>query len=246
MRIATWNINGGFISKEANLYTDENTGYIGEELCKVRPDIVCLQETHVSESTNQSSMLAKILGDYSHRTEVIGDSHIKDGEKLCISFLSKYKILTSKFHTLLNPNLTFVWNGVPAQSHEKGFLESILDYHGTQIRVLSGHMVPFWRFQKDFMEFHDIRKQIEDIICSSKIPTLLGADMNFDGNFVELLPKVFNTGYQLVLENKPTTPVGQHFDKICISKDWKSSQSHIIQGRADHYMCYADVELLDK
>ena len=50
--------------------------------------------------------------------------------------------------------------------------------------------------------------------------------------------------FRSVLPNEPTTPKGRTYDKIIISKEWESNASQIVQGRADHYLCFADVELL--
>ena len=50
-------------------------------------------------------------------------------------------------------------------------------------------------------------------------------------------------GYKSIIEGKPTTPRNKTYDKIIVSKEWKISNSKIIKGKADHYLCFADVEL---
>lgn len=245
MRIAIWNIGGGFISSEQKHEFDiENIGYFIDELKKIQPDIVCFQEIHVSENNNQPKMIAKALGFGFNKVESIADSHLKSGEKLSIAIISKYPIISSKFNKLPNPNLEFVWNGEKAFSHDKGFLEVIINYKGSNVKVLSGHMVPFRKFDKDFLadEFKNIRDEIEKIICHEKMPIVTGADMNFE-DIHKLIPNVFKQGFKFILGDEATTPNNRRYDKIIISNDWIFADSKIIQGKADHYLCFADIDL---
>lgn len=246
MRIVTWNIGGGFIeSKLKYEYDLEDINYFINELKSVNPDIVCFQEIHISEINNQPQIIADSLGFKYITTHSIADSHLKDDEKLSISIISRYPVISSKFNLLTNPNLEFEWKGKKAFSHDKGFLEAIIDYQETNIRVLSGHMVPFRKFGKNFLdnEFEEIRNQIEKIILYGKMPKIICADMNFDGEIEKLIPNIFENDYKFILENIPTTPKGRTYDKIIISKDWKITNSDILNGKADHFLCFADIEL---
>lgn len=124
-------------------------------------------------------------------------------------------------------------------------MESKILYNGSEIRVLSGHMVPFHRFKKDFLddEFTVIRNQCEEIISAEKMPTLIGADMNFE-NMEVLLPEIFVQKFIQTLDSEATTPDGKRYDKILLSLDWKCLESRVIVGNADHYLCIADVDLI--
>lgn len=246
MRLATWNIGGGFITQNQDLNFDlENLDYFIEELAKITPDIVCLQETHESEHSSQPRKIANALGFSSVVTEATAPSHIKDEERLCISILSRYPLKSSKFNMLPNPNLEFLWKGRKELSHDKGFTEAILNFDGHDIRVLSGHMVPFRKFGRDFMEddFKHLREKIEEVILGTSFPEVVGADMNWPDIYA-LIPKVFSSGYSFLLDDIPTTPKERKYDKILASKEWRCSESKIIKGRADHFLCYADLELL--
>ncbi len=245
MRVATWNIGGGFISSnQKHEFNTEDINYFIDELKKIQPDVICFQEIHVSENNNQPKVIAKALGYKFFKTETIADSHLKDGEKLSIAVISKYPIISSKFNKLPNPNLEFIWNGEKAFSHDKGFLEVVINYQDTRITVLSGHLVPFHKFERDFLadEFKNIRTKIEKIICHNKMPTVVGADLNFEDTY-QLIPNVLNQGFKFILNNEPTTPKDRKYDKIIISSDWVFANSKIIQGKADHYLCFADIDL---
>ncbi len=245
MRIATWNVGGGFIySNQKQEFDLEKIEYFIDELKSIKPDIVCFQEIHSSINNNQPKIIADALGFKYIKTEPIADSHLKDEEKLSISIISRYPIISSKFNKLLNPNLQSIWDGKKVFSHDKGFLEAKINYNDTTIRVLSGHMVPFRKFDRNFLDddFKKIRDQIENIICNEKIPEIIGMDINFE-NIHKLIPMVFNKEFRFILENKPTTPKGRKYDKIIISKEWESDNSNIVEGKADHYLCFTDVKL---
>ena len=249
MRIATWNIGGGFISSDKKQEYDlENIQYFIDELKSIQPDIVCFQEAHVSNNNNQPEKIAEALNFDFVRTEFIADSHLKDGEKLSISIISKYPITSSKFNMLTNPNLEFIWKDKKAFSHDKGFLESTIDYNGSDIKVFSGHMVPYTKFKRNFLEedFKEIRNEIENIILKDNNPKIVCADMNFNENIHELLPNIFSKNFTSLIEGKATTPKEKRYDKIIASEEWLSTNSKIIPGKADHYLCIADIELNKK
>lgn len=82
MRIATWNIGGGFIKSDKDIYETEEVGYFIEELQKIQPDIACFQEVHISLHTNQCELIAKALGFDFFVVETIADSHIQNDQKL--------------------------------------------------------------------------------------------------------------------------------------------------------------------
>jgi|GEM_PF-1723526 len=245
MRIATWNIGGSFVSSRSkNTYDREDINYFIEELKSINPDIVCFQEIHVSRDNDQSKILSDSLGLQYLATYSIADSHLKDGEKLSISIISKFPILSSILSMFPNPHLEFIWRGERAFSHDKGFVEAIVNYNGIDIRILSGHMLPFRRFGKDFLadEFTYIRDKIEHIILETTLPTVVGADMNFDGEINTLIPDVIAHGFKSILPIVATTPTENTYDKIIVSKEWECNNSVVVEGRADHFLCFADVE----
>ena len=245
MIVATWNIGGGYVfSKNSNKFDLEDLDYFIDELKKIQPDIVCFQEIHISQNCEQSKKIAKKLGFNFFETKPIANSHLKKEHKLSISIISKYPILSANFFNLLNPNLQFIWNNKKVFTHNKGFIEAIINYKNVKIRILSGHTVPFHLFGRNFLddEFSEIRNQIETIILQKKIPTIVGADMNFE-DVKKLLPNVFLKKFKFVLKNIPTTPQKLKQDKILISNHWELLNSKIVKGESDHYLCYSDVKL---
>lgn len=247
IKIGTWNIGWGFISPLWTLEFDlENIDYIIKKIKKSQSDIICFQEIHNSENNNQTQIIADKL-DFKYIEIIeIADSHLKDWEKLCISIISKLRIISSKFHKLQNPNLEFLHKWKKAFSHDKWFLEIEVEYDQSIIRVLSWHIVPFNKFWKDFLDnnFQEIRNQIEEIILEKDIPTIVCADMNFEETEV-LIPKIFENWFTSVLNmNKYTTPKEKKIDKILISKHLEKLSSSIMTAKTDHYLCLANIELI--
>jgi endonuclease/exonuclease/phosphatase family metal-dependent hydrolase len=247
MNIATWNIWWWFISKNNNLDFDkENLDYFIEEIRWKNLDIIWLQEIHNSNWNNQTKIIAQLLWFKYFKIKEIADSHIKDWEKLCISIISNHPINSFKFHKLINPLIETIYHWKKILSHDKWFLEVEIKYNNlNKIRILSGHMVPFHNFWKNFLdnEFINIRKQIEKIILNSNIPTIVLADMNFE-NIDKLIPSIFNRWFTSLLDlNEYTTPKDKKIDKIIISKDFNCKKTSIIKWRADHFLCLSDIEI---
>lgn len=101
------------------------------------------------------------------------------------------------------------------------------------------------KFGKDFLEdeFKIIRDEIENLILKDDYSKIICVDINFNEEVEKLLPRIFNkkSGFQNILENQITTPKNRKYDKIIISKDWKCENFKIIKGKADHFLCYADI-----
>lgn len=243
MKIATWNIGGGYISQNQNLvFETEDISYFADELKNIQPDVVCLQEAHISESTNQPQTIADALDFKYVLVHPISDSHLKDGERLSVAIISKYSIISSIFYLLPNPNLQFIWKSQIVNSHDKGFLESIIDYNGDIVRVLSGHMAPFRKLKRNILdkEFKNIREEVEKIILIKQMPQIICADMNYNDGIGKVLPNVFKEKFKSVLPDTPTTSKGRKYDKIITSKEWQLTNADIIKGKADHYLCTAE------
>lgn len=248
MRVVSWNIGGGFISsRKEKIWDLENLDYFIKELKKINPDLICFQEIHSSKNNNQTKLIAKSLGFEYFEYIKIAKSHIKENENLGLSIISKYPILKSKFQKLTNPNLEFIWKGKKQKSHDKGFLEILINYKNNQIKVFCAHTVPFRKFGRDFLEdeFKIIRDEIEDLILKDNIPKIICVDINFNKEIDKLIPKIFNkkNNFKNILQNKITTPKNRRYDKIIISKEWKCEKFKIIEGKADHFLCYADIIL---
>jgi endonuclease/exonuclease/phosphatase family metal-dependent hydrolase len=253
LRVATWNIGGGFTRGCDGDFDTEDTEYFISELQRHVIDIICIQEAHIPTQRHLPSQ-AQILGSAlglpfltEHPIDTINQSHIKNNNLLSLAILSKYEIIKSSYIQLPNPQLNIVTpRGVVWISHDKGILVSTVNFHGFHIDILTIHNVPFIHFGRDFMEqeFMYIRSTIEDImLLSLDRPTILAGDMNYQV-VEQLLPRVFTGGYYKALCGVITEPVRKrHIDHILVTKHWNTVRGVSIPGKADHYLCYVDLLL---
>lgn len=241
MRIATWNIGGCFILDEnSKEYSIESVQFFCDQLNALEPDVVCLQEAHLS----QIDYLTKECGYLYSASKVIAESHLKTEEKLTIAILSKYPIISEEFCQLSNPNLVFEWKGKPARSHDKGLLVATLQFNQMKLRIISGHMVPWRKYNRSPLEldFKHIQTELSNVFINSDLPTIAGIDLNWN-DVHALLPKVFEAGFTSLIEGELTTPRGGMYDKILTSPHCKNLKSTVVRGKADHYLCYSDIDI---
>ena len=248
MKILSWNIAGGHLLtpsvKNASGYEKEDLDYFIKEIKQVDPDVVCLQEAHASvdNSNSQGKEIAEKLGfHFANHAYTGGESHIKKGQYLSLTILSRFPIAKSYFHQVPNPNIKVnrpdgsVW-----VSLDVGFLVTEIDHEGIKINVANTHLVPFHYYGRDFMEFQNIRDSISELLLSlSKIPTISAGDFNYK-DLKQLLPKVFEVGYQEAFSEDTTPEKGQQ-DHILYSKHWKIEDYRIIKAKADHYICVTNL-----
>lgn len=248
MKIATWNIGGGFISStDKGKFDTEDLNYFVHQLKPLMCDVVCFQEAHSAEDSkqpNQVQEITKKLGLPFVAFQPYATSHLKDGQVLTLGIASKFKIVSWEFLKLSNPKMEIKRpNGDYWVSHDKGFISSVLDYKGTKVRVLCGHNFPFQHFNRDFTEdeFKHIRGEIETIVLSSRLPTLLAADMNYE-DLQKVVPAIFSQNFADAFI-QPTIPDGTQQDHILLSSHWNTIRAQVISGLADHYLCYAEMSL---
>ena len=135
--------------------------------------------------------------------------------------------------------------GIQWLSHDKGFLQTTLKANNMTFDIVTGHNVPFLAFKRDFMEpdFAHIRCELENLVLTSvqERPTLLIGDMNYKA-VERLLPRVFAAGFSRALPNVGTEPIGgTQIDHILVSREWEVVKSDVIEGKADHFLCYTDL-----
>ena len=67
--IATWNIAGGRPIRTDGLfdYADEDINYFADELRKINPDVICLQETHMNDERSVAGGCVQCSADTKYR-----------------------------------------------------------------------------------------------------------------------------------------------------------------------------------
>ncbi len=254
LRIATWNIGGGLVSTDRPLQFDtEDLGYVAASLQALGCDIACLQEiqTPVNPAqARQAEQLARMIPMPYWFTVPYGphcQSPFQEDQQLSLAILSHWEILSTRYELLPNPRLQVrVASGEVWTSHDKGFLSAQLAIGGARVAVVTGHTNPFELFgrQAHEAEFAPINRAMEELLLSTlNRPTLVTGDFNYD-TVERLLPRVFQAGYRRALPPVATEPrYGHQRDHILVSPHWVVRCSEALPGRADHFLCYADVVL---
>ncbi|MBI2542808.1 MAG: endonuclease/exonuclease/phosphatase family protein [Candidatus Aenigmarchaeota archaeon] len=253
MKIVSWNIAGGHTFKgrveDASSYNREDLSYFIGQIKDVESDVISLQEAHTSVNRNndsQAKTIAEALGyDFVVNHPYSDRSHIKSDQRLSLSIISKLPIENSYFHLLPNPSLRITRpDGDVWVSLDVGFLVTTVGYNGNRINVANCHMVPYHYFNRDFLEFNDIRDDTSDfLIRLSKKPTLVAGDFNYN-DLKRLLPRIFENGsYRESFEGVETAPGRGQQDHVLFSNQWDIRKYEIRVGEADHYLCVSEVEL---
>ena len=256
MRIATWNIGSCFVKGASGKYDVLDVSYFIEELKKIQPDVVCLQEVSIrSQNDHQASEIAQGLGMDYVAVHKLSENHVLKGEDNGVAILSRHQILNSETHLFPNPKLELTGSdGSLWVSFDKGSLRCELEIDERSASVIAAHGLPFWRFERlaTDSDFEHIAQDIEDTFLSSAMPVLVGMDANFS-NTPSLIPRVYEAGFKdafigvtvpddVAVSKKKHVPEA-HSDHIFYSADWTVKDAGVISGNADHFLCWADLEL---
>lgn len=249
LRLATWNIGGGRTEPSPGAgFGDEHLAYFADELARLDADVVCLQETHAARAgaDGQAESLATRLGlhCFSRPCDTVHRSHLDATQLLCVAVLSRLPLRDARFERLPNPRLEAESsNGPPLVSHDKGFVAAGLE----GIDLYAGHMLPFELFARELTEpaFAGIRTALEDLVLASDRPRVLAGDLNHPEP-ERWLPRLVSAGFQPAYRGVATEPVhGRQIDHILVSREIDVTRARVTPGRADHYLCWADLEVPD-
>jgi len=255
MKIVSWNIAGGHILtdkvKNAIGYDEENLDYFIQQLKKINPDIICLQETHISKDKkiNQTKTIAKAFSYQYFSTQIYKgkESHIKSGHFLHLGTISKYPITSNKSFYPPNPKLTIKRpNGKTWITLDMGVLVSRINFLGKQINIANTHLVPLHYYEKSWKntEFQPIKDFVARLLLDlNKKPTIAIGDFNY-ADLKEIYPQIFaQEKYQDAFIQDTTPEKGQQ-DHILFSQHWTLNKTKIISAvKADHYICIAEISI---
>jgi len=248
IKIVSWNIAGCRPIKSSELfdYEKENLAYFYQELEKVFPDIVCLQETH----TNEGRSLAKELAEMFEMKYVFNtpknSSHIDSDYQVGDAILSRFSLEDKNVYEYPNQ-----WKEFYFKDGTKG----VVHYKTLQVVktesffVGNTQMLPIKLFGYNYEEGEGaiLADKIQEVLLQKLIrPVIFCGDFNFD-NPVQIYPKVFETLELLdALPNKTTRPNSSNEkktpDHIFYSPEFKLINSGIVETNTDHYLCWAEFE----
>jgi len=254
LTVVSWNINGGLdtgYSGNGSSRRDADRGLrqITRFLGQLDPDIVCLQEAHsYGDSDSQAASIAHALRMPFHVEWPLDSSHHIDEASLALAVLSKFEIVRVKHHKVRNPQIGLNGGDSAWSTHEKGFLATRIAIPTIgEANVLSGHMLPFHRFNACAGDaaFRDIWEEVDRVLTEyAQEPAIVGADFNFP-EIANLLPAI---GVHRLLAdaigNVPTSE-GQKFDYVLSSSHWTCISSSASYQGFDHLPCTARFRSLE-
>jgi hypothetical protein len=245
LKIVNWNINGGFLISENKTF--KNLDFFVNKIKSYSPDIVLIQEGHISKDLNQVEYLSKELGLNYYSYYILGDSHIEKESKLCLFILSKFEILSSDFFEITNPNLVGFnqkYGGeISTENFIKGFLQVNLIFLGKSLNLVCGHAHAFYIFGKSYDDFPELVNEIKNYILSKSLDSslILGADFNY-GLVWKNYFDVFNKGINCVFKNEKTLRDVQ-LDYILLSSDLEVLNKYIDNCSDDHSLLYCEIDI---
>lgn len=249
--VAIWNISEGHLARSEDLFDyerDESLDYFVSELKKIKPDVVCLGETHIPLDNSEASLttrMAKALGFENTHEAPMHHSLINNDDKLGIGLISS---LSFKVHDipLKQPDFPLVFsNGKSAAPHTRWLF--IAEF-GSFV-LATTHNWPMREFGHSYTTEPGASygMYLDDVYSnelSGNTPLILAGDLNFDTPAKVISAFVHRLNLSEALpQDQPTRPAGDRPDHILISPEFRCIESEIIPGRGDHYLCFAKLSL---
>jgi len=245
IKIVDWNINGGYLVRKDSV--EKNFEFFVNKIKKLNPDIVLIQEGHISKEFNQIQELSKQLGLKHYIYEELCESHIEKNTQLCLFILSKYEIKSSNFFKLTNPNLISFnekYGGeIRTDTISKGFLNGKIEINKEEINLITGHNHAFHIFNKKLDEYPVVLEEIKNYILKqtkSSAKMIFGADLNYY-KIDTIAKNLFSNKVQNVFDNVITYK-NKQYDHILISKNFKIINKKIDMCTNDHALLYFEIE----
>lgn len=252
LSVATWNLSGGRLARSSGLFdyeTNENLDYFVDEIRKVSPDIICLPETHlINNGTGEKSLTLRLAErldiPYSHEVP-FHQSHIDPRYILGLGLISS-KPFKATDYALDQPEFPLAFkNGAKATPHTRWLIEA--DFGSFTIATV--HNWPLEVFQHSYVSEpgatygKSMERQYIEFLPKNK-PLIVAGDLNFD-NPQKVMPNFIETfELQEALDiNQPTRNEGDRPDHILYNSYFNCTESKVVVGKSEHYLCFAKFEL---
>jgi hypothetical protein len=241
LKVANWNINGGYLIK--NNYTTNNFKYFIDEIKKLKPDIVFIQEGHISSTYSQIEVLSKELNLKYYTCQKLGDSHIEEGNELCIFILSKFKLENIEFKEIKIPyfekyNETFK-RVIKSNLHKKGFLKAEIKYNNKKLNLICSHGHALYLFEKSLDDFPKQKEESVNYVLNNSDNLVFGVDMNYDK--LSEIKQINNKCIFIFKEEK--TYRNKENDHIVVGNNLKILNKNINYCTNDHPLMYVDLDI---
>lgn len=184
------------------------------------------------------------------------DSFLFKGGSVGVAVFSKYDIVYEEKIYFDNPNLTKISkSGEVYKSFDKGIILSKIKINNKTISIITGHAIAFGPFGKEAEEYPQSYKPLSNLINkvnSSGEPLLACGDFNTE-NLFDLVPEIKGVVKDIIVG--PTTPDifeneihrnGNKLDYMLINNLIDCIDTNNIENLSDHYLCIANIKIINK
>lgn len=247
-RVVTWNIAGGrrALSTEAFDYDEMDLPYFAEQLRRLDPDVVNVQESEIGPDGSTARDLAALLG-YRHVYETgMCPSHISDDRTLSLAVLSRVPLEDTRAQRLPTTRLDLRVGGHPVEPYDRYAQRVTVG----GINVVNLHPTPLGFFGHSYEEgagaehAREIGSMLRELVDG---PTVVAADLNTDRPAAVYGNTFQDMGMSPALEPGARTVPGWDGapDQIYSSREFQTVNQGVERTETDHHLVWADLEVTD-
>lgn len=247
-RVVTWNIAGGrrSLSSDAFDYDDVDLPYFAEQLRRLRPDVINVQESEIGGGESIAGKLAELLG-IPHVFETpMCPSHISEGKTLSLAVISRLPIGDERAQQLPITRLDLRVGGRSVPPYDRYAQRVTVG----GINVVNLHPTPLGFFGHSYEEgagaahAGEIGSAVRGLVDG---PTVVAADLNTDRP-AAVYGEIFDEmGMSSALDTDARTVPGWDGapDQIYSSADFRTVDRGVVATDSDHHLVWADLEVTD-
>ncbi len=250
MKIATWNIGGGYTYdlNEHRASKEMNIGYFIEALQGSDLDVLALQEVYQPEAgESHAAEIAKILGFNVVQQFSEGGSHIHGTGALATALLLRNEKLLGQHSSVVLPGLPFpprFPNGRMGMQIDRTAV--ITEYGGHIFATLHLEAIHIFGKNPHEGEGKNYFNAVDSYLAKHlQVGTILLGDFNVT-DITSALPETMSKfKYRDVLPDESSAPTEDNTfkkpDHILVSEEIHCDHASITVVEADHYLCVVEV-----
>lgn len=246
LRVVTWNIAGGrrALSTDAFDYDEVDLPYFAEQVRRLGPDVINVQESEIGPNGSTARELAELLG-YPHVYETpMCPSHISDGKTLSLAVISRLPIDDAWARRLPTTRLDLQVGGRSVEPYDR--YAQRVSVGG--INVVNLHPTPLGFFGHSYEvgagaeHAREIGAAVREMVDG---PTVVAADLNTDRPGRVYGSTFEDMGMSAALKPEARTVPGWDGapDQIYSSREFRTANQGVETTDTDHHLVWADLEV---
>lgn len=245
--IASWNIGGGHTiasTKQFDYDEHEDAAYFIDQLAKIRPNIICLQESHANSKVSLAKRIQKELR-LAHCFETMHhESHIDPSYMITTAILSAFPFSNTRTVELPYPTFKMQFpDGRASADHRRSI--QIVNVGPLLLANMHGNNIKMFGYDYISGDGKKLAGQIESVLLANLTrPLIFAGDFNFS-DIGQVFPRL---QHDLSLEDSvpagATRPDGNRTDHVLYSPDLQLVESRTVPTASDHYLCWTKLRVI--